>query len=92
MRVSVEECKDLEKRVWKFSSNDGNPLHFKLMQCYIYTRPSRRHKFRMDEDRSWCYVTSKLKDEPTVPGWVIDRVRADVTNSINVDVKQCQYP
>jgi hypothetical protein len=92
MRISVEECKDLEKRVWKFSSNDGKPLHFKLTQCHVYARPSRRHKFRMDEDRSWCCVTGKLEDEPIVPEWVIENVRANVSIQILVGVKSCSLP
>jgi hypothetical protein len=70
MRIEItKEIDDLNKVRWEFWLRDGEYLYLDAM--YVMSRDSKRHKFMIDETRSYHRLEQRrfsiVKEEPEVP-------------------------
>lgn len=91
MRIAVtEESSDRLQRVsWEFYYADSID-QLRLVAYYAATRPTTRHKFQVDLDRSWSDKNTrayrlKLADVP-LPADLAERAKAELLRDIELKV------
>jgi len=84
MNIDVEVINsDTEKEVWSFWLNDGV---LRLSSYCVFSRWSKRHKFRQTDNYSRMFhrsCTLKIEDVP-LPQSVIDQVKQKLISSLIV--------